>query len=105
MKSSKLFPNSLRELERLIKKNLVKKGEGPQTNIDDVKGFVENVIRRMNDKAMFTKKKRTGESKEHAKEQVKLKFADIIEVFKREDKEDIPIVFESSFAFPVNNKQ
>ena len=69
-----------------------------------MKLFAENVIRRMNDKAMFTKKKRTGESKEHAKEQVKLKFADIIEVFKREDKEDIPIVFESSFAFPINKQ-
>ena len=73
-----------------------------QQGVDDMKLFTESVIRRMNDKAMFTKKKRTGESKEHAKEQVKLKFADIIEVFKREDKEDIPIVFESSFAFPVH---
>ena len=70
--------------------------------VEDIKAFVESVLRRMNDKGMFTKKMRTGESKEHAKEQVKLKFADIIELFKREEKEDIPIVFESSFAFPVH---
>ncbi len=102
MKSSKQFPNTLRELEKLIKKNINKKGEQQQQTVDDIKQFAENVIRRMNDKAMFTKKKKTvGESKEHAKDHIKLKFADIIEVFKREDKEDIPIVFESSFAFPV----
>ncbi len=104
MKSSKQFPNTLRELEKLIKKNIIKKGEQQQSQqqavVDDIKLFAENVIRRMNEKAMFTKKKKTvGESKEHAKDHVKLKFADIIEVFKREDKEDIPIVFESSFAF------
>jgi hypothetical protein len=27
MKSSKQFPNTLRELEKLIKKNIIKKGE------------------------------------------------------------------------------
>ena len=108
MKSSKHFPNSLRELERQIKKNVVKKGDQSAALsagalvVDDIKVFVEGVLRRMNDRGMFTKKMRTGESKEHAKEQVKLKFADIIDLFKREEKEDIPIVFESSFAFPVN---
>ena len=107
MKSSKHFPNSLRELERQIKKNVVKKGDqnaalmSGAMVVDDIKMFVEGVLRRMNDRGMFTKKMRTGESKEHAKEHVKLKFADIIELFKREEKEDIPIVFESSFAFPV----
>ncbi len=55
----------------------------------------------MNEKGMFTKKTRTGESKEHAKDHVKLKFSDIIELFKRDEKEDIGIVFESSFAFPL----
>jgi hypothetical protein len=106
MKSSKHFPNSLRDLEKYIKKNVAKKGDlGAQPGamiVEDIKAFVESVLRRMNDKGMFTKKMRTGESKEHAKEQVKLKFADIIELFKREEKEDIPIVFESSFAFPVH---
>ncbi len=73
MKSSKHFPNSLRELERQIKKNVVKKGEPSMSNqaasvVDDIKSFVENVLRRMNDRGMFTKKMRTGESKEHAKE-------------------------------------
>lgn len=32
MKSSKQFPNTLRELEKLIKKNIIKKGEQQQTN-------------------------------------------------------------------------
>jgi len=48
---------------------------------------------------MFTRKMKTGESKEHAKDHVKLKFSDIIELIKREDKEDIGIVFESQFGF------
>ena len=60
---------------------------------------LESVLRRMIEKGMFTRKTRTGESKEHAKEQVKLKFSDIIELIKREDKEDIGIVFESQFSF------
>ena len=65
------------------------------TVTEDDDKTVENILRRMNDKGMFTKKMRTGESKEHAKDAVRLKFADIIELFKREEKEDIPIVFES----------
>jgi hypothetical protein len=32
MKSSKQFPNTLRELEKLIKKNIIKKGEQQQSN-------------------------------------------------------------------------
>ncbi|CDW82516.1 UNKNOWN [Stylonychia lemnae] len=91
MKSSKHFPNSLRELERLIKKHIVKKGESQQ----DEDKTVESVMKRMNDKGMFTQKTRTGESKEHAKDP-KLRNVDIIELYKKEKKEDIPIVFESS---------
>ncbi len=60
---------------------------------------LESVFRRMIEKGMFTRKMKTGESKEHAKDHVKLKFSDIIELIKREDKEDIGIVFESQFGF------
>jgi hypothetical protein len=94
MKSSKLFPNSLRELAKLIKQNITKKG-ADQKEVSNV----EDVLKRMHGNGMFTKKMRTGESKEHAKEQVKIKFQDIIELFKREEKEDIGIVFESQFKF------
>ena len=52
----------------------------------------------MNEKGMFTQKTRTGESKEHAKDQSKLKGVSILELYKREKKEDIPIVFESNFS-------
>lgn len=90
MKSTKHFPNSLRELAKIIKQALSKSGL-PQN--------VEDILRRMHGKGMFTKKIKTGESKEHAKDHVKLKFQDIIELFKREEKEDIGIVFESQFKF------
>lgn len=49
----------------------------------------------MNERGMFTLKLRTGESKEHAKDP-KLKNIDIIELYKKEKNEDIPIVFESA---------
>ena len=85
MKSSKHFPHSLRELAKLIKQHLVKKGdqlaagttqakELIMKNDADENKLVENVLRRMNDKGMFTRKMKTGESKEHAKDHVKLKF-------------------------------
>jgi transcriptional regulator with GAF, ATPase, and Fis domain len=32
MKSSKQFPNTLRELEKVIKKNIIKKGEQQQSS-------------------------------------------------------------------------
>jgi hypothetical protein len=56
---------------------------------------VESVLKRMNERGMFTQKFRTGESKEHAKDP-KLRNVDIIELYKKEKKEDIPIVFESA---------
>lgn len=94
IKSSKNFPNSLRELAKIIKHKISAKGDQKGGAGEEIKN-VEDVLRRMHDKGMFTKKMRTGESKEHAKENVKLKFSDIIELFKREEKEDIGIVFES----------
>ncbi|TNV80331.1 hypothetical protein FGO68_gene8583 [Halteria grandinella] len=104
IKSSKHFPNSLRELAKIIRQKITMRGEQKGGAGEEVKN-VEDILRRMHDKGMFTKKMRTGESKEHAKEHVKLKFSDIIELFKREDKEDIGIVFESQFMFqqPANS--
>lgn len=104
MKSSKHFPNSLRELAKFIKLYITKKGAKQDLMLSsaDENQTIENVLRRMNEKGMFTRKTRTGESKEHAKDHVKLKFSDIIELFKRDEKEDIGIVFESSFAFPIS---
>ena len=93
MKASKHYPNSLRELERLIKKHIVKKGENQQVEEDKT---VESVLKRMNERSMFTQKFRTGESKEHAKDARKT--IDIIEQYKREKKEDIPILFESGLS-------
>lgn len=51
MKNSKHFPNGLRELERLIKKHIVKKGESKLLDEDKT---VEAVLKRMNEKGMFT---------------------------------------------------
>lgn len=93
MKISKHFPNSMRELERFIKKHIVKKGSGQQP-LDEDK-TVESVLKRMNERSMFTLKLRTGESKEHAKD-LKMRNVDIIELYKKEKTEDIPIVFESA---------
>lgn len=49
----------------------------------------------MVEKGLITQKTRTGESKEHIKDP-KLKNIGILELYKREKKEDIPIVLESS---------
>ena len=93
MKSSKHYPNTLRELERLIKKQIVKKAELQGQEEDKI---VESVLKRMNEKGMFTQKNRTGEAKQDAKDP-KLKNADILELYRKEKKEDIPIVLESSY--------
>ena len=93
MKSSKHYPNTLRELERLIKKQIVKKAELQGQEEDKI---VESVLKRMNEKGMCTQKNRTGEAKQDAKDP-KLKNADILELYRKEKKEDIPIVLESSY--------
>ena len=59
--------------------------------------IVESVLKRMNEKGMFTLKLRTGESKEHIKDP-KLKNVDVLELYKREKKDDIAIVFEGNFV-------
>ena len=92
MKSSKHYPNTLRELERLIKKQIVKKAELQGQEEDKI---VESVLKRMNEKGMFTQKNRTGEAKQDAKDP-KLKNADILELYRKDKKEHIPIVLASS---------
>eukprot|EP00347_Sterkiella_histriomuscorum_P024182 403332023 len=114
MKASKHYPNSLRELERLIKKHIVKKSDPQLNSLQNLPGVsnqgmdedktVELVMQRMNQKGMFTQKLRTGESKENAKDP-KLRNVDIIELYKKEKKEDIPIVFESSLLNSKTNLQ
>jgi transcriptional regulator with GAF, ATPase, and Fis domain len=96
MRHSKQFPNTIRELERLIKRHIVKKGESQQEEDETVR----QVLTRMNMKSMFTPKTRTGEAREHAKEP-KLKSTNILEIYKKE-KGEIPIVFESSYAQTKN---
>lgn len=89
MRNAHQFPHTLKDLAKLIRQIIIKKGNTQQ----EEEKLVESLIERMNNKAMFTMKTRTGESKEHAKDS-KTKGMNILELYKRENGE-VPILFES----------